>query len=688
MPQFRWLLAVEPGDSGYMRVEFYLIDAMEVLHFAPVLRALERMNVESTFVSSRSNENVLGGWYDADNAETLMEKLGLPYVPRPNCNADLALTTQESVKLRNYRKLRARMNYGPMLTATFEASAPSLFAQAHRDFDLYLLHGPFNRRMSTRFVRDELVRTIGYPRFDVWFNNPPDRRALLQKYEFSGSRPIILYLPTWEHRSSIDEFADAVFALSDRFDIAVKPHHCTFRTESRRMEKLKSGPVRLLTPLMAPEEAYCLADIVIADASSGTLAESILLRKPIVSIAGKGELKGLLLPDLSTQIPFCLTPDQLAKKVEEASALDVASNDFGLLRQDLFDTSEGNDGVRAAEAIYEFVEQRDHAHWSRAGKYVRWRKRHLRQQYNTAARRIRHPVRTVRNGLRRIEAISVPVLLYHNVGPVPAEDPFNLTIAPEQFELQMQWLIKNGYQTITSSDWQAVQHRDIPFPRRPVMITFDDGYADIAEFALPVLRHHGLKAAVYVVTHRLGLTNSWDEENGYATMRLLSGDQVRYWAEQGIEFGSHTRTHPHLGLLSAQQLSGEINGSKEDLRNLLGTEVFSFAYPYGEGVESTIVRRYVRDNFQLGLTVRQGLNSKATSPYELRRSMILPDDTLLSFRLKLLMGRVPWDGIKAHLTHLVRSSRSQLGADRRSGSEELVEVLHKTYSGLRSNSRR
>ena len=297
-----------------MRIEFYLIDAMEVLHFGPVLRALLDMGVDATFVSCRGDANVLGKWYDADNAEALMERLRLPFVAIANPNADIALTTQESRKLRGYRKLRARMTYGPMLTATFITSAPSLSPRAHVGFDLYLVHGPLNRRVSTQVVRPNQIRMIGYPRFDAWFNFPLDRQLIRQKYGVNGSKPAILYLPTWEHRSSIDAFADSVFALSDRFEVLVKPHHCTYRMEPERMRKLNSEPVRILAPTVPPEEPYALADVVIADASSGTLAEAIFLSKKVVALAKKEEVEGLLLPELKRRIPFCLAPRTLHRR--------------------------------------------------------------------------------------------------------------------------------------------------------------------------------------------------------------------------------------------------------------------------------------------------------------------------------------------------------------------------------------
>jgi glycosyltransferase involved in cell wall biosynthesis len=287
----------------------------------------------------------------------------------------------------------------------------------------------------------------------------------------------------------------------------------------------------------------------------------------------------------------------------------------------------------------------------------------LRSLKHQGLERLKRPVRTLRNGLRRFERYALPILMYHNVGQRPAKDPFGLTVAPDRFELQMRYLVSHGYRTMWPSDWLALRSEGKPLQERAVLLTFDDGYADMVEYAFPILRRYGLKAAVYVVTRRLGLTNTWDEVNGNPTMRLITGEQICRWAGQGIEFGSHTQTHPHLAALNKQRLTDEIEGSRDDLKCLLGAEVISFAYPYRDGVDSTAIRQKLIRTYPLALTVNVGLNSIETNPYEMRRVPILPDDSLHRFERKLrfeqtiaaqLRGRLP-EPIKkaARLSRLV-----------------------------------
>jgi hypothetical protein len=361
-----------------MRVEFYLIDAMEVLHFAPVARALINMGVEVVFVSVRGDAHPRrSGWYDADAAEGLLNRLQLPFASVPNPNADIAVTTQSRYVLLGYRNLRARMHYAITLDSSqIPAPRSSYFA----GFDLYLVHGPFDLSILTRYVAPDLVVIMGSPRFDAWFNRGLNHALPRRGKDISGPKPRILYLPTWSRGSSIDRFAQSVFALSERFEILVKPHHCTYRMEPERMERLNSGPVRMLSPHTLPEEAFSLGDIVISDMDSGSLCEAVLLNKHAVCLATSEQLGNLLLPEITRVLPICIEPGDLSQKVDKAEALDPLSESFQKLRRFLFDTTGGADAERAARAIVQFTEQSRPTRWSSMRRELRFRREYLSRE--------------------------------------------------------------------------------------------------------------------------------------------------------------------------------------------------------------------------------------------------------------------------------------------------------------------
>ena len=222
---------------------------------------------------------------------------------------------------------------------------------------------------------------------------------------------------------------------------------------------------------------------------------------------------------------------------------------------------------------------------------------------------------------------KLPVLLYHHVGPPRPGTLSFLTVSPESFERHVRWLARRGFAGIRPSDWLRWLRDGTGLPDKPILLTFDDGYADIAEYALPVLRRHGFSAAVNVVTGQIGKTNAWDEARGSGTHRLMTAEQIRYWAAQGIEFGAHSRTHPDLTKLSASELAAEVSGSKNELASLLGSPVVSFVYPYGKVSEA--VSAFVRCEFDLAFTTESGLNYLRTDPHLLRRINISPNDSLI-----------------------------------------------------------
>jgi peptidoglycan/xylan/chitin deacetylase (PgdA/CDA1 family) len=233
---------------------------------------------------------------------------------------------------------------------------------------------------------------------------------------------------------------------------------------------------------------------------------------------------------------------------------------------------------------------------------------------------------------------SCSSLLYHRIGPMRPGTHRDLTVSPERFERQMQWLAHRGYMGINPTDWLGWIRDGKRLPAKPILLTFDDAYADTAEYGLPILKMYGFSGAVFVVTDRLGATNTWDEVRGRETFQLMTGEQIRYWACRGIEFGAHTRTHPHLTQLTATELSEEVAGSKRDLSATLGYPVASFAYPYGE--YSDTVLNLVRSEFDLGFSVQEGLNYLSSDRHLLRRSYVGPDDSLIEFALCVRRGGI------------------------------------------------
>lgn len=178
-------------------------------------------------------------------------------------------------------------------------------------------------------------------------------------------------------------------------------------------------------------------------------------------------------------------------------------------------------------------------------------------------------------------------LMYHRVGVV-SHDPNVLAVSPGRFAEQMAWLARRRLRGVSIGELvEAARAGD---HGRLVGITFDDGYADLAEHVPDVLHRFGFTATVFVVSGRLGGVNDWDSGTPWP---LVNAEGVRQLADAGLEIGSHGRRHVALAGLDPTALREETDGSRRELEALLNTTIRGFAYPYGS--MDVAAREAVRD---------------------------------------------------------------------------------------------
>jgi peptidoglycan/xylan/chitin deacetylase (PgdA/CDA1 family) len=170
-----------------------------------------------------------------------------------------------------------------------------------------------------------------------------------------------------------------------------------------------------------------------------------------------------------------------------------------------------------------------------------------------------------------------PVLMYHSVSPATAPDPHLLRVHPDRLDAQLRTLRRVGLRGVSLGE--LVRARDAGEHSRLVGLTFDDGYADFLECAVPVLARHGMTATVYVVAGRLGGHNDWDDG---PRLPLLSADEVRQVVAAGYEVGSHSLSHASLTGQDAATLQAEVTHSRRLLEGVLDRPVHGFCYPYGD----------------------------------------------------------------------------------------------------------
>lgn len=172
------------------------------------------------------------------------------------------------------------------------------------------------------------------------------------------------------------------------------------------------------------------------------------------------------------------------------------------------------------------------------------------------------------------------VLMYHSVA-APADDPARITVSPKRFAHQLAWLKRAGVRGVSMRELLAAAERGSTAGL--VGLTFDDGYADFASHAAPILARYGFTATAFVVADRLGGHNEWDGEPRKA---LMTADEVRAVAQMGVEVGSHGLRHQALSGADADTVAVDLRRSRDILESVLEAPVRGFAYPYGAVPES------------------------------------------------------------------------------------------------------
>ncbi len=169
--------------------------------------------------------------------------------------------------------------------------------------------------------------------------------------------------------------------------------------------------------------------------------------------------------------------------------------------------------------------------------------------------------------------IRVPILMYHYVEYVKDKGDTirqSLSLTPYTFEEEVKTLLDAGYTFMTNAEVADALSGKITLPKKPVALTFDDGYRDFYTDVYPILKKYHAKATAYIISGFLGYPN-----NMYAW-------QVKRIADEGlVEIGAHTVNHAWLKGLPQKELVYEVDESKKTLEELIGKPVVSFAYPYG-----------------------------------------------------------------------------------------------------------
>jgi peptidoglycan/xylan/chitin deacetylase (PgdA/CDA1 family) len=182
--------------------------------------------------------------------------------------------------------------------------------------------------------------------------------------------------------------------------------------------------------------------------------------------------------------------------------------------------------------------------------------------------------------------------------------------------MQLDTLADCGYRAIALRDYMDIREQGRSTGDRFVVLTFDDGYQDLVDTALPEVESRGWSCTVFLTSGLVGNGNGWDPD-GSGRRLLINWNQAATVAARGIELGAHGVTHANLATLSPEQAQAEIVGSRDDIEQHARCRVSSFAAPYGQStpaLRQQIARCYA---CAVGTTMAQA--TWASDRYDLPR---------------------------------------------------------------------
>jgi peptidoglycan/xylan/chitin deacetylase (PgdA/CDA1 family) len=258
-----------------------------------------------------------------------------------------------------------------------------------------------------------------------------------------------------------------------------------------------------------------------------------------------------------------------------------------------------------------------------------------------------------------VSGASIPILVYHEVSPAPPAAVRRYAVTVGEFARQLAWLADRGYQSIDMEALVRARTSGGTLPRRPVLITFDDGVRGCADHAVPLLQAHGFTAVFYLVAGLMGDRSRWMARDPGVELPLMTWDQARALANAGFQCGVHSMTHPRLTGLEPGERRVELAEARRLVEDELGRPALHFAYPYG-AYDAGVRAAAVEAGYATACSTRAGLSRADDDLLALHRITVHGHDSMLDFACRLRTGA----GVREAIGRAVKTAARRLRGGR------------------------
>lgn len=188
--------------------------------------------------------------------------------------------------------------------------------------------------------------------------------------------------------------------------------------------------------------------------------------------------------------------------------------------------------------------------------------------------------------------LKIPVLMYHFVRTDPSKD--DMIVQTKDFEAQMNYLKTNGFSTLSMDELYSALTTGNNIPKKPVVITIDDGYTDTFTDVYPIIKKYGFKAVVFMISDRLDVDP-----------RYMKSENIKELEANGISIEDHTANHDKLATLTYESSVATLNKSKAKFEPLLNKKLLYFAYPFGS-INDTAIKAVKDTGFKMAFSIKPG----------------------------------------------------------------------------------
>ena len=230
----------------------------------------------------------------------------------------------------------------------------------------------------------------------------------------------------------------------------------------------------------------------------------------------------------------------------------------------------------------------------------------------------------------------IPVLMYHKIPQQEIQSQHKIFVTAANFEKHLQYFKKKGFTTLTFSELSLFRKGQLNFkhfPKKPLVLTFDDGYRDNLDTASPLLKKYGFRAQLFLLADNKISSNVWDLGGDEPAHEIMSSEERQAWKTSAYEIGSHGFRHQKITEFSANEAQKELSTSKLALQDEFKIPVQSFAFTYGitrpEGAEMA-----QRAGYEYALNTDTGGMLMEEEPYSIFRVNIFPNETTSSLSKK------------------------------------------------------